>query len=180
MKELIVKVKSGFSTALPFKIYDKSGWLFYADFFTNKIANGERLKFNLPVGVYQYDGFFEKLPLPVKQKEIKLPLPQRNFPKVKYKIRFGENPNKCSIFYAKHEILFDNSFKNVPMYMRFHVYFHEMGHLLYKSEELADLYSAKKMLDLGFNVSQIGLANLEMLSDKQKERKQFMIDNLTK
>jgi hypothetical protein len=65
------------------------------------------------------------------------------------------------------------------MYMRFHVYFHEKGHLLYSTEEFADLYSAKKMLDLGFNKSQIGLSNLEMLSEKQNLRKKFLVDKLT-
>jgi hypothetical protein len=175
---MVLKEKTGFSSSLPFKIYDKAGWLFYADFFTKHIANGDRLKFNLPTGEYRYDGFLEKLPEPVKHKEIKLPPPQRNFPKVEYKVKFGDNPAKCSIFYKKHEILFDNSFKDVPIYMRVHVYYHEKGHLLYKTEEFADLYSAKKMLDLGYNTSQIGYSNLEMLSEAQKERKEFLVNNI--
>jgi hypothetical protein len=180
VRDLILNKKTGFATSLPFKIYDKAGWLFYADFFTLTIAQGKRLNFNLPKGVYKYDGFFEKLSQPITQKDIKLPPPQRNFKKERYKIEYGVNPAKCSIFYKEKRILFDNSFKNVPMYMRFHVYYHEMGHLLYSSEEFADLYSAKKMLDLGFNISQIGYSNLEMLSADQIERKKFLVKKLTK
>ena len=71
-------------------------------------------------------------------------------------------------------------FKNVPLYMRFGVYFHEMGHLLYATESKADLFAAKMMLDLGFNTSQVGYTNLEMLSERQKERKKEIIDKLTK
>ena len=121
-----------------------------------------------------------KLTKPVEHKEIILPPKERTIEKKRYQIIFDENPNKCTIFYKEGKIIFDNSLKNVPMYMKFNIYFHELGHHLYKTEKFADLYSAKKMLDLGFNPSQIGYSNLETLSDKQRERKEFLINKLTK
>jgi len=181
LKRLVITEKTGFTSLLPFKIYDaKTGFLFYADFFVKQIAKGKRLNFNLPKGVYFYEGFITKLPKPVETRVIDLPEPERNIPYREYKILFAPNPNKCTIFYKKGEIIFDTMFKNVPLYMRFGVYFHEMGHLLYSTESKADLFAAKMMLDLGFNPSQVGYTNLEMLSERQKERKKEIIDKLTR
>lgn len=185
MKKLVLAEKTGFSTLLPFKIYDSTGFLFYSDTFVSKIREGKRLFFNLPIGEYQYNGIFEKLPNPVsREKRIEqinkeLPPPERKIPNTGYRIEWGNNPNKCSIFYDQKRILFDKSLAKIPMYMKFYIYFHEMGHHLYKTEKFADLFAAKKMLQLGFNASQIGYSSLETLSDKQKERKEFLVNNLT-
>lgn len=179
MRALNIKQKTGFRTSLPFEIYDSKGRLFYSSDFSNKLKNNGSIRFNLPIGYYQYNGLFEKLPRPVEFKSIKLPKTERNLQKTNYRIEYGNNPNKCTIYYGKGLIFFDNSFKNEVKTTLIYVYLHEMGHHYYKSEHLADLYATKKMLDLGFNPSQIGRTQLKILSDRQQYRKEFIINNLT-
>jgi hypothetical protein len=180
MRDLILEQKTGFSSLLPFTIYEPSGLVFYSSDFTDKIERGERLDFNLPAGVYKYDGTFTKLSSPVPVVNIVLPPKERNFAPKRYDIRFGDNPSKCTIYYKEGVILFDNSFKNQPLYIKYAIYFHELGHHYYKTEAKADLYSAKKMLEKGFNPSQIGLASLESLSSASFDRKMKTVNTLTK
>lgn len=166
MQKISINKKTGFTTLWPFVIFDKNKVLFYSSNFTDKIKKGERLNFNLPPGVFYYEGSFRKLDFPVKQKEIKLPKSERNIPIRQYKILFKENPNKCSINYAMGVIIFDNKFKTAPMYEKYYIYFHEIGHHFYKSEHLADLYATKKMLEVGFNISQIGRVPITTLTQE--------------
>jgi hypothetical protein len=179
MRDLILEEKTGFTSSLPFEIFEPNGNLFYSSDFTDHIAKGERLDFNLPAGEYKYNGSFIKLADPVPVKNIILPLPERDIKGKRYSIIFGTNPNKCSIFYDTGVILFDNSFKSKPLYIKYGVYYHELGHHWYKTESKADLYAAKKMLDKGFNPSQIGFASIESLSEKSFERKEKIVNHLT-
>jgi hypothetical protein len=181
MKDLILEQKTGFSTSLPFEIFEPNGNMFYSSDFTDHIAKGERLNFNLPAGSYKFNGSFIKLPHPVPVRVITLPLKERNLAKKRYNIIFGSNPNKCTIFYDKGIILFDESFRNKPLYIKYGIYYHELGHHFYRTESKADLYSAKMMLEKGFNPSQIGLVQLETLSnsDKSFERKEKIVNHLT-
>jgi hypothetical protein len=180
MRDLILEKKTGFSSLLPFVIYETNGTIFYSSDFTSKIANGERLSFNLPAGIYKYDGSFTKLDSPVSTRPIMLPPKERNIAYKRYNIVFGDNPNKCSIFYDTGEILFDNSFRDKPLYIKYGIYFHELGHHWYKTEAKADLFSAYKMLIVGFNPSQIGLVPLTTLSDRPEsdDRKGSMAEIL--
>jgi hypothetical protein len=180
MRKIILNEKSGFASQMPFKIFEPNGNLFYSDTFTKVINNGNILQFNLPAGEYEYDGNFIKLPNPVKVINVPLPMKERNLAHGRYQIIFGNNPNKCTIFYDDSVILFDNSFKNEPLFYKYCVYFHELGHHWYVTEYKADLYSCKKMLDYGFNPTQIALAIFDSLSEKQRERKLSIINNLTK
>lgn len=183
MKDLVLEHKTGFMTTLPFKIFDTKGNIFYDDSFCNTIASGRPLKFNLPAGKYRYDGYFIKLDFPVTMKLIDLPPAERNINKFKrYEIVFGVNPNKCTIYYDAGVILFDNSFINQPLYIKYGVYFHELGHHFYRTEWKADLYATKKMLEYGFNPSQIGRVGLLTLSSKPEsfDRKKRTINTLTK
>jgi hypothetical protein len=183
MRDLILEEKTGFASLMPFDIFDVSGNLFYSDTFTEKIARGERLEFNLPLGIYKYNGNLVRLSSPVKVVNITLPLRERHLAHKKYEIIFAENPNKCTIFYDEGIILFDNSFRNKPLYVKYVIYFHELGHHWYKSEEKADLYATKKLLEYGFNPSQIGKAMLESLNpDKPEsfERMEKIVNALTK
>lgn len=173
--------KTGFVSVLPFTIYDSTGILFYSSDFTNKIDKGGRLLFNLPAGDYKYNGVLRKLDRPVSYKLKSLPTKERRIKKGKYIVKFGDNPNKCTIFYGPRIILFDNSFKKMPLYVRYAIYFHEMGHHFYKTEKYADLYAYNKMLKLGFNKSQIGLSVLSTLTNKKSsfDRKEYIIKNAT-
>jgi hypothetical protein len=181
MRDLILEQKTGFTTSLPFKIFEPNGQLFYSSDFTDHIEKGERLDFNLPAGIYKYDGNFIKLPLPVPVKMITLPPKERHYNSKRYEIIFGSNPNKCTIFYKDGVILFDNSLKDKPLYIKYGIYYHELGHHFYRTESKADLYSAKKMLEKGFNPSQIGMVELETLSSSTKgeKRKENIVNHLT-
>ena len=183
MRDLILEQKTGFQSSMPFEIYDQNGFLFYDDTFNDKISNGEILKFNLPAGKYKFDGNFIKLDRPVEHINITLPKKERHIPKPKngYKILYGTNPNKCTIHYKAGIIVFDNSFKDAPLYWRYGIYFHELGHHYYKTEHKADLYATKKMLEYGFNPSQIGLVGLQTLTnDSSYERQVRIINSLIK
>jgi len=180
MSKLILEKKTGFSTILPFKIFDSKGVYFYGSDFTDKISKGLRVNFNLPFGEYEVDGNLIQLENPVNFKLVKLPPHERNFETKKYKIFFGNNPNKCTIYHDKDNprIVFDLSFKDKPLYVKFCIYFHELGHQYYKTEKYADMYAINKALDFGFNKSQIGLAFIDSLSDRAFKRKHNVIYQL--
>ncbi len=181
MKDLILEKKTGFRSTMPFTIYELNGNIFYSSDFTDKIANGQPLEFNIPEGSYKYNGSFVKLDSPVAVKNVMLPPKERFISTKKYDIIFGDNPNKCTIFYDKGIILFDNQFRNAPLYIKYGIYFHELGHHWYRTEGKADLYAAKKMLDKGFNPSQIAMAVMESLTNKPDsfERKVRMVNSMT-
>jgi hypothetical protein len=180
MKDLILEKKIGFISTMPFNIIEPNGNLFYSSDFTDHIKNGQRLEFNLPGGIYKYDGNFVKLNFPVPVVNIVLPSKERNISYKRYEIIFDTNPNKCTIFYDEGVILFDTSFLTKPLYIKYVIYFHELGHHWYKSEEKSDLFAVKKVLEYGFNPSQIGRAFLDSLSEKSFERMEKIIKVLTK
>ena len=175
MQKFTVKTKCGFkSFDTVVKIYDKNGILFYCK--ENPIG---LLHFNLPTGEYlTYNSL-----MPSKIREYKLPkLPKannlKNLPK-DFKIIFCDNPNKCSVDNQNHVIYFDNSFKKQPIPVIDYILFHELGHYLYseqgnKSEINCDLFAMKKMLEIGYNPSQILWVQNGTLSDNKqtKERKE--------
>ena len=180
MKKLILEKKTGFYAHFPFVIYEGNGNIFYSSEFTDKIKNGKKLVFNLPAGKFLLDGSIQKLHKPKVFRNISLPKPERNIQKKRYKIIFGDNPNKCTIYYAAGLIVFDNAFKEGPLYVKYDIYFHELGHHFYKTEKFADLYAVKKMLDYGFNPSQIGRVSIISLKSNQLDRKKYIINKLNR
>jgi hypothetical protein len=179
MRPLNIDKKTGFRSTMPFIINDQRGIIFYSSDFTDKIASGKPLEFNVMSGMFTYDGNFVKLDSPVPVKNIATPLKERNINSKRYDIQFGNNPNKCTIFYDAGVILFDNSFLNKPLYIKYTIYFHELAHHYYVTESKADLYAAKVLLELGFNPSQIELAFLESLSEASIERQMNIVYSLT-
>jgi len=179
MKKLILDNKTGFRSIMPFSIVDPNGIEFYNSDFTHHIKDGQPLQFNVMAGSFQYDGNFIKLDRPVPVKSVALPLKERNITIKRYDIQFGSNPNKCTIFYDRGIILFDNSFISKPLYVKYVIYFHELGHHWYITESKADLFAAKKLLEIGFNPSQIQMGMLTSLSDKSIERKMNIVNTLT-
>lgn len=178
MKRIILKEKTGFETRLPFTIFDERKITFYADSFTNKIEKNETLKFNLPKGVYFYNGSFTKLPKPVEYPSIELPPKERNFDAKRYKIKFGVNPNKCTVNHLLNTITYDNAFRKAPEYILADIFFHELGHRFYSTEKFADLYATKRMLELGYNPSQIGRSAIISLRSESLERKIAKVESL--
>jgi len=179
MKKLFLDEKSGFLANTPFTIFEPNGNVFYSSEFTDKIKEGKQLIFNLPAGKFYLEGNIKKLGRPKISKRISLPPKERNISKGRYKIIFGNNPNKCTIYYKAKLIVFDNAFKDGPLYVKYDIYFHELGHHYYKTEKFADLYAVKKMLDYGFNPSQIGRVKIISLSSTSLERKKYIINKLT-
>lgn len=179
MRKLIVENKSGFDVVdiyTPINIRDHRGIMFY----TTEPLLPKVTKFNLPQGVYYVDsGNFRKSSTPREYPKIRLPKRQRYFydNPAKFEIRFGPNPNKCTVNWDKKYILFDSSFKDKPLAQVDGIFYHECGHRFYTTEKFCDIYSVKCMLNEGYNPSQIGMAFIESLSDLQGERKEYVIDS---
>lgn len=170
--------KTGFVSKNNFQIFDEKGIEFYSSSFTDNIKNGKIHKFNLPKGSFQILGNLIKLTEPVKFSPILLPPKERDFKPKVYKILFEPNKNKCTINHILGTITFDNAFKIAPKYILYDIYFHELGHNYYTTEKFADLYAAKKMLEVGFNPTQIGRSKLVTLSNNSFNRKEFIINRL--
>lgn len=156
-------------------IYDERGVLFYNSEWAKKFTG----IFSLPIGVYSSNVEFKVL-RPLKRKKLKLLRIERNkgHEWSKFKIEFYENPHKCTIYHKRKLIVFDNKFKTAPKFQLMFVLLHEKGHNYYKSEEKADWYAIRGMWIRGFNKSQIGLAPLITLSEKNLKRKQIVINFL--
>lgn len=181
MRKLIITGKTGFKVKnpeLPIIIRDERGLLFY----TTEPLIPKVKEFNLPKGVYFVEtGSFEKMLFPRAYKNIRLPHKERYFfpDPSNFDIKFANNPNKCSVNWKSKTITFDNAFKEMPLpYIDF-ILFHEFGHRYFSTEKYCDLYAAKCMLNIGYNPSQIGYGQIDSLSDKQTERKEFIINHLS-
>jgi hypothetical protein len=179
--KLVLKNKTGFMNKTPLSaviIADSRGIIFYN---TTEIKRPVSM-FNLPSGEYTIiKGNIQKLRKPVHYRLPSLPSPERNIkPPFDYRILFAENPNKCSIFWDRKEIVFDSSFLQAPQYELFFILFHEYGHALYKSEHLADLAAVRLMLIRGYNPSQVGKAPITSLSTAQGKRKNHVVNKLLK
>lgn len=81
------------------------------------------------------------------------------------RIRWGFNPNKCSIDLAGGVILCDRSFQEEPEYVKRFIFLHELGHYFHETEEACDHFAARCMKALGFNPSQIWAASDRTLAD---------------
>jgi len=181
MERIVTDQKTGFADVSngrkPITIYDFRGNLFYTTLGLDK----EIKKFNLPAGEYFTDNKLQILPRPLKVKIPKLPKPERkNLSPENFDVYFSDNPNKCTIDWRNKSITYDNEFYNAELADCFFILYHEFGHKLYSTEKYADLYAARQMLLKGYNPSQIGIAILNSLSDRQYERKKFIIDYLLK
>jgi len=187
-RTLTVTRKTGFAIThpdLPVNIRDDRGILFYT---TEPIL--PVYDFNLPPGKYMVDtGTFKPMQTPVHFKLAKLPPSEVMLPIAPYdfEIVFAENPNKCTIFWKEKMIVFDNSFLEAPYPELYFIYFHELGHSRYgyekkysmaDAEKYCDLYASNKMLEMGFNPSQIKAAPENTLSSRQNYRKDFIGETL--
>lgn len=166
MKKISVKQASGFVTSdKKIVILDLNGKPFYV--FDTKNAKTE---FNLPKGVYLTNNTIKGLPekikfkTPVLKPERKISIPK------KIKFIWGQNPNKASVILNKGIILVDEGFKKFPRFVQVYLFYHEIGHYFFKSETGADAFARVKMLERGFNPSQIGMASRLSLSPKSKHR----------
>ncbi len=180
MINLELAKKSGFSIDeknTPIIIHDYRGMEFYNN---TSIPVDHRSKFNLPKGNYEIKvGVFHKLMYPVLFSKNILPFPQRfrTYPN-DFKMEFGTNKNKATIFWNEKLILFDSSLLRYSLPVLFFILFHEFAHAKYSTETNADLLSENMMLDYGFNPSQVASASVIILSAKQHKRKSNAVNRL--
>lgn len=192
MRKLVVDKKTGFKIKdfyRPVIIRDERGILFYS---TEDLLP-RTTEFNLPAGTYFIDsGTFVSMSMPVPYTMIKLPPAQRWFyPSVgNFPVKFINNPNKCSVDWDNRVILFDHSFKEKPLPVIDFILSHEIGHKYYPGQTVvngklenegecyADWFAANRMIKKGYNPSQIGFAQLDSLSDKQRKRKNLLINKI--
>jgi hypothetical protein len=182
--KITLKSKTGFEILnlnTPVIIDDYRGIEFYNT--QPLLDQGNKVrKFNLPAGTYQVrEGNFVAMKYPVKMPLAKLPRTERyRKPPFDFVIKFGDNPNKCTIFWVGKTIVFDNSFKTMPLPYVFFVLYHEYGHSLFGTEKYADLVASNIMKIRGYNISQIYRAQIFSLSELQWERKKFLSEQLRK
>ena len=181
MRELILHKKTGFRIRdmnKPVIIRDFRGKLFYET--ESRLPRVQ--VFNLPPGKYYVDaGSFYELPKPNDFELPRLPKRERHnkpFPS-HFKFRFAPNPNKCTIFWGRKEIICDPSLKNASLPILYFILFHEFAHSKYGTEKYADLGAAYMMLKRGFNPTQIMRAPILSLSKRQRLRKNYLKDKLT-
>jgi hypothetical protein len=158
-----------------FRIYDYKGRLFYDSSWPGQTLG----LFNLPEGTYYTKENIKFLDKPNPSPVLRLPRRERNKkPPKNIIIKFGNNPAKATIFHKQNKILFDTQFLQKPLYVIWFIYYHELGHKLYKSEHKADLFAAKMMFRDGFNETQIMQAPFDSLSSKNNFRKHLILKSL--
>lgn len=156
MLEIFNEKPKSFFSEEPVVIYDVNENLFY--FHPNKEKS---ILFNLPSGkffslntIYKQKNF-----IPYFHKKGKLP---KNFNE--YKIFFGENLNKASIFFADKKILIDKKILHINYQpLLTFILLHELSHLLPESKKLKGIDKEKFcdnnainiMLSIGYNPTQI-------------------------
>lgn len=179
MRILIVDSKTGFDVRdvyTPINIRDERGLLFYStEGLLPKVT-----KFNLPKGKYYVDsGNFAPSLLVRSYGPVKMPPRERFFypDPTNYTVIFRDNPNKCEVDWNNEQIIFDKSFEEKPLPQVHFIMYHEFGHRFYGTEKYCDLYAKRCMLSVGYNPSQIGEAQIDSLSDKQIDRKNFIINS---
>jgi len=171
--------KTGFKILKPEKpvvIRDKNGMLFYStEYKTPDIS-----EFNLPAGEYYIDqGNFRSMFSPINYPLMPLPKKERNRKTpTDFKILWGDNPDKCSIDWINKTITFDHSLKDYSKPERDFIKYHEFSHADYKTEKYCDLKAANYMIANGYNPIQIGISQIDSLSPKQVERKEFLTNAL--
>ena len=133
------------------EIYDANKELFYSHTPKNKV-------FNLPAGVFYSNNNLKIAGAPLLFKAMKLPRAD-NYCKIAkgdFIATFGNNPNKATIFLDEGKIFIDRKYyESLDTTGKTFVMQHELGHRHFKSETAADAYAFNKLLEMGFNPSQI-------------------------
>lgn len=181
MYKIHLKQKTGFKVLKPEKeviIRDENGLLFYST--EAKTPNVKM--FNLPPGNYTVQtGFIRPMLFSVDYPLMPLPKKERNRPiPHNFQVVYGRNPNKCSIDWKAGKIIKDNAMKDWPKPENDFIYFHELSHAHYETEKFCDLKAGNYMILKGYNPIQIGLSQIDSLSPKQQERKDFLVNSLIK
>ena len=144
-------------------------------------------EFNLPKGSFKLEGQVKEIPFHFN--EINLPEFTPVIALKPLSIVFVDNyPNKCSVWLESGKVVADSNFKFLPSFVFMYIMFHEVGHFYFRgNEELSeiqcDTFARQKMLERGFNPSQIDLAiqvSLSNNSELSKARKKISFNQLKK
>lgn len=202
MRPLNLVTKTGFRITrpeIPVIIRDSRGVMFYS---TEPVLPNVK-EFNLPAGKYFVDsGVFSQMEQPVRYRLPKLPPRQRNRPfPTDFKLLWGNNDKKCTVDWDRKTITFDQSMSESPLSHLDFIKYHEFGHARYgtnvdtsrpelvtpeqwvmvmDAEKKADLFAVGCMLRKGYNPEQIAESQVDGLSHKQGERKEFITDVISK
>ena len=127
--------------------------------------------FCLPQGNFTISQSFKKLPF--NRKFIFTPIKEREknyFFKEFAPLKFSKNPNVATVYHEKKEIVFDNKLKEQPFLFQAFILYHEIGHKYFNTEWKCDVFACHKLLNSGYNQSQILKVCENFLSVKHKER----------
>lgn len=147
MVPLNIRNKTGFYGVNP-EIYDKRG-LFY-----KKQGN---VSFNLPAGNYFTNSHLSRLDYPVKYYYPSLPTKEKAYPIPNPKdviIKVDPSLRRAKIDINKNLIVIGSDVLSMPTPEICCIFFHELGHYYYSTEEFCDYYAIYCMIKLGFNPSQ--------------------------
>lgn len=165
----------------PFSINTKTGF-----FSTDKVniwKNGKpfyqyekngKIKFNLPAGNYFSYGEIHQLNRPVEYSFKRTRKREKHHFEAPEKVIvvFRHNPNKASIFLNEGIIILDLNFKEMPEEVLTYILYHEIGHYFYQTEHFCDEYAQERMLNEGWNKSQILKASaLSLGPENNRNRK---------
>jgi len=155
-KPLFIQKKTGVRTdATSVMVFDSVGRIFYM----KNNESGVFFTFNLPAGSYSMDvgNASFNLVAPVRFSLKKLPRPTRHKNRPPKSVRFVwiDNANKCSINLTDGVVMADKSLRKLPIFCKVFIFFHEVGHYYYKSEQECDNFAGNQMLKRGYNPSQI-------------------------
>lgn len=150
-------------------------------YFFREIEGQKSIKFNiLKSDVFKLNCNAENIkisPLSITPLNIVLPTQDRNEMK-QFKIIF--NPNlkgtPARNYFIKGIIEVGEIFKKQIYPIRVFILLHEVAHFYYEDEETADLFAAKKFVDMGFNNSTAFYALRNVLNFESKRNKQRLIN----
>jgi len=134
--------------------------------------------FNLPKGKF----YTQNKLIQVKPVNWFIPLPkfERNEKPKNVKVIAGKHPHKCIIYRGRNLIIYDKDyFKTLKKIERLFVLAHEIGHYKYMTELYCDIYAANKLLQYGYNPSQIARCPFYALSGRNNKRKLELLHDLT-
>lgn len=186
MKCLVINDSSGWRNVSgdPVVILDEN----HQPFYDTTLLDHKVWEFNMPPGTYYVQqGKIRQTPHMVAYNleriapyERRIKSDPETFP-----IIYEPNSKLASVYwdaerspYGKQVIVLDSSLRTAPLIYSIFVLYHEYGHRYWETEAHCDAYARNRMLQEGYNPSQIGYAIVHTLSDKNMQRKDAMIDSL--
>lgn len=179
MPVLLVKGKTGFRnvSGQPILILDERGERFYD---TRQLLKRVQM-FNLPEGTYYVAlGDIARMSRPVNYELTPLPEKERHMfgSFENFDVHFVNNPATGTVVPAANEKFYDHALKELPLPYAMFIDEHENGHKYYITESYCDQYAVNKMLERGYNPSQISEAIVLTLSPDKAARKEIIVESL--